>query len=162
VEEIMDANYVFALAAGIGIVAGLRSLTAPAVVSWAAYLGWLTLGGSVLGFMGSVAAAAIFSLLALVEFVGDILPTTPSRTSLVPLLARIVMGGLCGACLCVSAGQSLVAGAAIGGIGGVIGAFGGYQARTRLGRALGVKDIFIAIPEDLVAIGLAYLIVSPR
>jgi uncharacterized membrane protein len=132
------------------------------VVSWAAYLGWLTLGGSVLGFMGSVAAAAIFSLLALVEFVGDILPTTPSRTSLVPLLARIVMGGLCGACLCVSAGQSLVAGAAIGGIGGVIGAFGGYQARTRLGRALGVKDIFIAIPEDLVAIGLAYLIVSPR
>jgi uncharacterized membrane protein len=162
VEEIMDANYVFALAAGIGIVAGLRSLTAPAVVSWAAYLGWLTLGGSVLGFMGSVAAAAIFSLLALVEFVGDMLPTTPSRTSLVPLLARIVMGGLCGACLCVSAGQSLVAGAAIGGIGGVIGAFGGYQARTRLGRALGVKDIFIAIPEDLVAIGLAYLIVSPR
>lgn len=158
----MDANYVFALAAGIGIVAGLRSLTAPAVVSWAAYLGWLTLGGSVLGFMGSVAAAAIFSLLALVEFVGDMLPTTPSRTSLVPLLARIVMGGLCGACLCVSAGQSLVAGAAIGGIGGVIGAFGGYQARTRLGRALGVKDIFIAIPEDLVAIGLAYLIVSPR
>lgn len=158
----MDANIVFALAAGIGIVAGLRSLTAPAVVSWAAYLGWLTLGGSVLGFMGSVAAAAIFSLLALVEFVGDILPTTPSRTSLVPLLARIVMGGLCGACLCVSAGQSLVAGAAIGGIGGVIGAFGGYQARTRLGKALGVNDIFIAIAEDLVAIGLAYLMVSPR
>jgi uncharacterized membrane protein len=158
----MDANIVFALAAGIGIVAGLRSLTAPAVVSWAAYLGWLTLGGSVLGFMGSVAAAVIFSLLALVEFVGDVLPTTPSRTSLVPLTARIVMGGLCGACLCVSAGQSLVAGAALGGIGGVIGAFGGYQARTRLGKALGVNDIFIAIAEDLVAIGLAYLMVSPR
>jgi uncharacterized membrane protein len=132
------------------------------VVSWAAYLGWLTLGGSVLGFMGSVAAAVIFSLLALVEFVGDVLPTTPSRTSLVPLTARIVMGGLCGACLCVSAGQSLVAGAALGGIGGVIGAFGGYQARTRLGKALGVNDIFIAIAEDLVAIGLAYLMVSPR
>jgi len=158
----MNANLVFALAAGIGIVAGLRSLTAPAVVSWAAYLGWLNLGGSPLAFMGSVAAVAIFSLLAIVEFVGDVLPTTPSRTSLVPLIARIVMGGLCGACLCVSAGQSLVAGAAIGGIGGVIGAFGGYQARTRLGRALGVKDIFIAIPEDLVAIGLAYLLVSPR
>jgi uncharacterized membrane protein len=77
-------------------------------------------------------------------------------------MARIVMGGLCGACLCVSAGQSLVAGAAIGGIGGVIGAFGGYQARTRLGKALGVNDIFIAIAEDLVAIGLAYLMVSPR
>lgn len=158
----MDTTSVFALAAGIGIVAGLRSLTAPAVVSWAAYLGWLSLGGSPLAFMGSVVTAAIFSLLALVEFVGDVLPTTPSRTSLVPLIARILMGGLCGACLCVSAGQSLAAGAVIGGIGGVIGAFGGYQVRTRLGRALGVKDIFLAISEDLVAIGLAYLIVSPR
>jgi uncharacterized membrane protein len=53
-------------------------------------------------------------------------------------------------------------GAVLGGIGGVIGAFGGYQARTRLVRALNVKDIFIAIPEDLVAIGLAYFLVSVR
>ena len=27
-------NYVFVLALGIGIVAGLRSLTAPAIVAW--------------------------------------------------------------------------------------------------------------------------------
>ena len=158
----MNANYVFALALGIGIVAGLRSLTAPAMVSWAAYLGWLNLGGSPLAFMGSVAAAAIFSLLALVEFVGDVLPTTPSRTAAVPLIARILMGGLTGACLCASAGQSLAVGAALGGIGGLLGAFAGYQARTRLVKALGVKDLFIAIPEDLVAIGLAFLLVSPR
>jgi len=158
----MNANYVFALALGIGIVAGLRSLTAPAMVSWAAYLGWLNLGGSPLAFMGSVAAAAIFSLLALVEFVGDVLPTTPSRTAAVPLIARILMGGLSGACLCVSAGQSLPAGAVLGGIGGVVGAFAGYQARSRLVRGLGVKDVFIAILEDLVAIGSAYLLVSPR
>jgi uncharacterized membrane protein len=29
----------------IGIIAGLRSLTAPTVVSWAAHLGWLNLSG---------------------------------------------------------------------------------------------------------------------
>jgi uncharacterized membrane protein len=155
-------NYAFALALGIGIVAGLRSLTAPALVSWAAHLGWLHLDGSPLAFMGSVVAVVIFSLLALVEFVGDVLPTTPSRTSLVPLIARILMGGLSGACLCVSAGQSLAVGAALGGIGGVIGAFGGYQARMRLVRGLGVKDVFIAVPEDLVAIVCAYLLVAAR
>ena len=42
----------------------------------------------------------------------------------------------------------------------MIGAFAGYQVRTRLVKALGVKDAFIAIAEDLVAIGLALFIVS--
>ena len=156
----MTSNYALALAFGIGIVAGLRSLTAPAVVSWAAYLGWLNLQGSPLAFMGSIAAVAIFSLLALVEYVTDLLPKTPNRTTPLPLIARILMGSLSGACLCASAGQSLLAGAVLGGIGGVIGAFAGYQARTRLVNGLKVKDIFIAIPEDLVAIGLGYFLVS--
>ncbi len=155
-------GYVLALALGIGIVAGLRALTAPALVSWAAYLGWLSLGGTPLAFMGSLVAVVIFSVLAVGELVGDVMPTTPSRTSLIPLIARIVMGGLSGACLCAAAGQSLAVGGALGGVGAVIGAFGGYQARTRLVRGFGVKDIFVALPEDAVAIGCAYLLVSMR
>jgi uncharacterized membrane protein len=156
----MNPNLVLALAVGIGIVAGLRSLTAPAAVSWAAHLGWLDLHGSPLSFMGSTVTVAIFSLLAVGEFVGDLLPKTSSRTAPGPLVARVLMGGLCGASLCVSANRSLVAGAVLGGLGGVIGAFGGYQARKRLVAGLKVKDAFVAIPEDLVAIGLAYLLVS--
>jgi uncharacterized membrane protein len=152
--------YTLAGAFGIGIVAGLRSLTAPAAVSWAAYLGWLNLQGTPLAFMGSTAAVAIFSLLALIECVADLLPNTRKRTALIPLVVRILMGALSGACLCASAGQSLVAGALLGGIGGVIGAFAGYQARTALVSRLKVKDTFIAIPEDLVAIGLACWLVS--
>ena len=155
----MDSDLVFLLAVGIGIVAGLRSLTAPAVVAWGAHVGRLDLTGSALGFIGSKVTVAIFTLLALAEYVGDLLPKTPSRTAAGPLVARILIGGLCGACLCLSAGRSLIGGAVLGGIGGVIGAFAGYQARTRLVRGLGVKDPVIAIPEDLVAIGLAYLIV---
>jgi uncharacterized membrane protein len=54
----------------------------------------------------------------------------------------------------------LLAGALLGGIGAVIGTYGGYQARTRLVRTLNVKDIFIAIPEDLIAIALGYFLVS--
>ncbi len=158
----MNANYVFALAAGIGVVAGLRSLTAPAAVSWAAHLGWLNLQGSPLAFMGSAVAVAIFSLAAMAEYVADLLPKTPSRTTPMPLLARIIMGGLSGACLCASANQSLLAGAVLGGIGGVVGAFSGYEARKRLVQRLKVKDAFIALPEDLVAIALAYFFVSLR
>src|SRR5258708_1724693 len=155
----MNGNFVFALAAGIGIVAGLRSLTAPAALSWAAHLGWLNLHGSPLAFIGSTVAVAIFSLLAIGELIADKMPRTPSRTSLVPLLARILMGGLCGASLCASANQSLLIGALLGGTGAVIGAFGGYEIRRRLVGKLNTKDIFIAIPEDLIAIGLACFLV---
>ncbi len=148
------------LAAGIGFVAGLRSLTAPAAVSWAAHLMVLNLQGSPLAFMGSTAAVVIFSMLALAELVADKLPGTPSRTRPGPLMARLVMGGLCGACLSVSGGLSLPAGAVVGGIGALIGAFTGYEARKRLVRGLKVSDTVIAISEDLIAIGLAYLIVA--
>lgn len=148
-------------AAGIGVVAGLRSMTAPAAVSWAVHLGWLNLDGCFLGFMGSPVVLAIFSLLALAEYVADKLPRTPSRTSVGPLIGRIVLGALSGACISVAAGQPLVLGAVLGGIGAVAGAFAGYEARRRLVSGLGVKDIIVAFPEDLVAVALAYWLVAP-
>jgi uncharacterized membrane protein len=153
-------NYIFVLAIGIGIVAGLRSLTAPAVVAWAAHLGWLSLNGSSLGFMGSTAAAIIFSIFAIGELIGDKLPMIPKRTALAPLLARIVTGGLCGASLCAAGGQSLGIGIVLGGIGGVIGTFAGYAVRRRVVNNLHIKDIFVAICEDLIAIALACFLVS--
>jgi uncharacterized membrane protein len=157
----MNPIYPYVFAFGIGIVAGLRAMTAPAMVSWAAYFGWLNLHGSPMAFMGSIVAVAIFSLLALGELIGDLLPQTPRRTAPAPLVARILMGSLCGACLCTSANQSLLIGAILGGTGGVMGAFTGYEIRRRLVSSLKIKDLFIALPEDVLAIGLAWLFVSP-
>jgi len=77
----MNSGLVLLLAFGIGVVAGLRSMTAPAVVAWAAHLGWINLSGSALAFMGSAWAVGIFTLGALVEFIADQLPTTPARTT---------------------------------------------------------------------------------
>jgi uncharacterized membrane protein len=156
----MNANLVFTLAFGIGIVAGLRSLLAPAAITWAARLGWLHLQGSALGFMGSKVTFIIFSLLALGELIGDKLPRTPKRTAVAPLLARILTGGISGACLCGSASQSVGIGAALGAIGGIIGAFGGFTARKSLVTQTNLRDPVIALFEDLVAITLALFLVS--
>lgn len=153
-------NYVFAFALGIGFAAGLRSLTPAAVVAWAAHLGWLNLNNSPLAFMGSIIAVIIFSLLAVGELIADVLPQTGKRTALAPLIARILMGALCGACICAASNQSLIIGAILGGLGGVIGAFAGYEIRRRLVAALNIKDIFIAVLEDFVTIGAAYFIVA--
>lgn len=153
-------NYVVGFALGIGFAAGLRSLTPPAVVAWAAHLGWLNLSNSTLAFMGSTIAVVVFSLLAVFELIGDLLPQTPKRTAPVPLGARILMGGLTGACLSAASNQSLIIGAILGGVGAVIGAFAGYEIRRKLVAALNVKDLFIALFEDLVTIALAFFFVS--
>jgi uncharacterized membrane protein len=153
-------NYILVFALGIGFAAGLRALTPPAVVAWAAHLGWLNLGSSPLAFMGSTITAVIFSLLAVFELIGDLRPSTPKRTALAPLVARIFTGALCGACVCAASNQSLIIGAILGGVGGVIGAFAGYEIRRRLVAALNIKDTFIALLEDLITIGLACFFVS--
>src|SRR5216110_1371477 len=121
-----------ALAFGVGVAAGLRSLSPPAVVAWAAHLGWLNLSDSPLRFMASTIAVVIFSLLAVFELIGDLRPSTPKRTAPMPLIARILMGGLCGACICAATNQLIFIGAILGGVGGIIGAFAGYEIRRRL------------------------------
>ena len=156
----MTSTFALSLAFGIGVVAGLRSLTAAACVAIAAHLGWINLHNSPLAFMGSKWSVGIFTVLALVELVADQLPNTPARTAAVGLSARIIIGGLCGACLAVAGGAALVVGAVAGAIGGVVGAFAGYQARVGLVRSLRVPDVAIAIPEDIVAIALGLFLAS--
>jgi uncharacterized membrane protein len=143
----------------IGFFAGLRSLTAPAATAWAVHLGWLKLQGP-LALMGSLPAVAIFTLLAAVELVADKLPKTPKRTAPPGLIARIVMGGLTGACVATGGGQGALLGAVLGAVGGVVGCFRGYEARTRLVAALGIPDIYVALLEDLVAIAGSLWVVS--
>jgi uncharacterized membrane protein len=110
--------------------------------------------------MGTAWAVGVFTMLALIEFVADQLPSTPPRTAALGLSARIVTGALTGACLAIAGGATVWLGALAGAIGGIAGAFAGYHARVGLVRTLRVPDLTIAIPEDLIAIGLGLLLVS--
>ncbi len=136
----------------IGFSVGLRALTAPAVVAWCAYLGLMNLDATLFSFMSSPVAVAILSLLGLGEYVADLLPNTPNRTAALGLVARLSTGSFAAACLLAATGNSL-AFCILGSAAAVIGAFAGYQTRVRLVRALSVKDVFVALPEDFVAIG---------
>ena len=148
------------LAFAIGVVAGLRSMTAPAIAAWAARLGWLDLASTPLAFLGSAAATYILTAFMVAELVADKLPRTPNRTALGPFVGRILTGGLAGAALTAGVGQSLLVGAILGALGGIAGTFGGYRARTGLVRALKVPDYVVAVMEDIVAVGGAILIMQ--
>ena len=156
----MDIATALALAFAIGLIAGLRSMTAPAVVSWAAQWKWLDLGQSQLAFLSSTAALYIFTAGAVAELITDKLPKTPRRTEALGLIARFALGGLSGAALSAAANQSVVLGAVLGGVGGVAGGFAGYAARTRLVKLLRVPDPVVALMEDAVAIGGGFFLVS--
>ena len=143
----------------IGVFTGLRSLTPTAATAWAAHLGWLKLERP-LSLIGSLPAVIVFTLLAVGELVADKLPKTPNRTSPLGLIARIAMGGLTGACIASAGGQGTLIGALLGAAGGVVGCFGGYQARTRIVKALGKPDIYVALVEDLIAIAGSLWVVS--
>jgi uncharacterized membrane protein len=136
----------------IGLFTGLRSLTPMAATAWAAHLRWLRLSRA-LAWIGTAPAVAIFTLLALAELTADKLPNTPSRTAPPGLITRVVMGGLAGACVACAGGRRIYLGALLGIAGALVGTFSGYQARTRLVKALGTPDFVVAVLEDLVTIG---------
>jgi len=143
----------------IGVVTGLRSMIAPAAVSWAARLGWLHLENTSLAFLGFAATPYIVSLLAIGELIADKLPKTPSRKAPAGFMARMVSGALCGAALGAS-GRALLGGLVAGVFGAVAGTLGGYEFRMRLVKATGGNDLRIALLEDAIAISGAFLIVS--
>jgi uncharacterized membrane protein len=142
----------------LGCICGLRSMTAPAAVAWAAHLGWLHLQGSPLAFLANKISLVIFSLFALAELIADKLPFIPPRTQAGPLGVRILFAAMCGAALCFSAVASPILGAILGGLGGLAGAFAGYAYRRRF--SLTVPDLLLALIEDLVAVGGGLLLVS--
>ncbi len=156
----MTHALVLLLALAIGVVAGLRALTAPAVVAWAAALDWINLSGTWVSWMGSWVTVGIFTVLALAELVTDQLPKTPSRKSPVQFATRLITGGFAGAVIGTAWGYT-IGGLGAGVVGAVLGTLGGYEARRQLVVANGGRDLPVALSEDLVAIGggiiIAYL-----
>ncbi len=141
----------------IGIVAGLRSMMAPAAMAWAAVSGRLGVEASWLAFLGYRFTPWIVSVLAIAELVTDQLPSTPSRKVPVQFGGRLLTGGISGAAIGVGTG-SWILGLLLGIAGVVIGTLGGAAARGRLAASFG-RDRPAALIEDAVAIVASGLVV---
>ncbi|HZA12821.1 DUF4126 family protein [Mycobacterium sp.] len=153
----MTHALVLLLALLIGIVAGLRALTAPAVVSWAALLDWINLSGTWAAWVGHPVTVGILSVLAVIELVTDQLPKTPSRKTPVQFVTRIITGGFAGAVI-GTAWAYIWTSLGAGVVGAVLGTLGGYELRKRLVAATGGRDLPIALLEDAVAVIGGFLI----
>jgi uncharacterized membrane protein len=151
---------VFAGAALLGALAGMRSMAAPAA------LGQLSRKGALAGVTGPLALVTgskfitTTSLLAAGELVADKLPFTPNRTAAGPLVGRALAGGLSGAVICSANRRSVAAGALIGAAAAVGAAYGAYELRKEAGRHLHLPDAIIALAEDALVAALGAALVS--
>jgi uncharacterized membrane protein len=141
----------------LGLVTGMRSMTAMAVLCWFAYRGDLSLDDTWAFWAGKLLTAIIFTVLALAELVVDKLPKTPNRTAPFLLLARVVFGGLVGAIVAAGLNGSEFEGVILGVGGALVGAFGGFLIRREIVLQLGCKDWPVALAEDVSAIVCAVM-----
>ena len=142
----------------LGCLDGLRSLTPPALVCWAAHFGWLHFAGTRLAFVHHRSTLIIFTALAVAELIADKLPKTPARTAPLGLIARLVLGGACGLAIATSAGVSVFFSAMLASIGALTGAFVGYYSRHFIVSKVHVPDFAVAAAEDVIAISGGLLI----
>jgi uncharacterized membrane protein len=147
----MSQVLVLLIALLIGVVAGLRALTPPAVVAWGAALGWLPLDGTWAHWVGHPITVTVLTILLVVELITDQLPSTPPRTVTPQFAARIVTGAFAGAVV-GAAWHHTFSSLGAGIIGAVLGTLGGYQARKRLAEANGGHDLPVALTEDAIAV----------
>lgn len=157
---------VLVLALLIGVVAGLRALTPPAVVAWGGFLGWLPLDGTWAEWVGHPVTVGILTILLIVELVTDQLPATPSRKTTPQFASRLVTGAFAGAVVGApiwdQVNQHGYTFSALGAgvVGAVLGTLGGYEARRRLVAANGGHDLPIALTEDAIAVLGGFAIVA--
>jgi uncharacterized membrane protein len=141
----------------LGVVTGMRSMTAMAVLCWFAYRGDLPLDGTWASWAAKLVTAIIFTVLALGEYVVDKLPKTPNRTAPGPLFVRVMIGGLVGAIVAAGLDGSGVEAVILGVGGALIGTFGGFLIRREIVLLTGGKDWPVALVEDASAIICAVL-----
>jgi len=154
----MKRRYTPGLAVGIGAVAGLRALTAPALLAWAVRRKWIRLRNSPFAALLSAQASNRITDLAISELITDKLPFTPSRLKTGPLASRLVSGAVCGATIYGVADRPLAEGAVLGGVGALAGAFAGYYTRKKLSGDM--PNLGIAVLEDALAIGGGIIIIA--
>jgi uncharacterized membrane protein len=92
--------------------------------------------------------------------VADKLPATPPRTTTGPFLQRLATGATVGAAVHYDAGRPRVLGAVLGAAGAGAGAWAGSRARILAAERTTLPGPLLGAIEDLVAIGLAVLVLE--
>lgn len=136
---------------GLGAIAGLRSMSAPALLARAVRRG--NLDAPNLPALGSPKLSTLLALLAVGEMIADKTPFIPARTSAPALFGRMLSGALAGATLFASEGRRKNSGAVLGALSAFGAAYAGEGIRTA-GARKGIPDPILGALEDMLVYAL--------
>ncbi len=149
--EPMNTSYFPAV--GIGMVAGVRSMSAPAMVS--RYLRRAERDGHdrLTELLASPIVSRLLQAAAAAEMAADKTSLVPDRTAWPSLAWRAIAGGAAGSIVAGTEGGSRLVGAALGAAGAVAATFAAFYLRRALRERLHVSDRVLGAAEDSVVVG---------
>ena len=140
-------------ALGLGAVAGIRSMTPPALLSRAASRGGVRgIEATPFGFLASPRVATLLTVLAVGEISADKLPFSPDRVSLPGLAGRLATGALVGAALFAANGRKGTSGGAVGAVSSLATSYLSFYLRTGIQQRFGLPNPAGGILEDAIAL----------
>jgi len=140
-------------AIGLGVIAGMRSMSAPALVSnHIARSQPEEISDSPFKVMGYQKTATLLKGLAIGEMIADKLPVVPARVSTGPLIVRVISGAISGGAVCAAEGERAGRGAVAGGLAAIAGAYAFYHLRRNVGEETNVPDPLLGLAEDVIVV----------
>ncbi len=146
----------FLLAAGAGLIAGMRSMTLPAFLNH--YL--KRRDGGVANLLARSAATPLLRLLATGELIADKTPFVPDRTEPPSLAGRAIVGGLCGVAIAERRNGARLGAALLGSAAAVGSTFLSYELRKRISEGSRLPDPVWGLAEDMLVILAASRLVA--
>lgn len=145
---------VYIQAAGIGVIAGMRSMSAPAFVSNSfARVRPKHLRKSPFRHLSSPFVSNVLALLAAGEMIADKLPFMPNRTDPPALVGRALNGAFAAAAWAAYNRQSALIGAVTGAAAAIASSFAFFHLRRAATHELEIPDSVAAITEDALVLG---------
>ncbi len=140
---------------GLGVLAGMRSMSAPALMSRRLSQDPGPRKDPLSAALSKPWMTPVLGVLALGELVVDKLPKTPARVKWVPLSGRILTGALAAASSVAGKKRSAVwVAAALGGVAAVASSWAFYSLRTVATKRLRIPGFAAALTEDALVAAL--------
>jgi uncharacterized membrane protein/uncharacterized protein (UPF0548 family) len=139
---------------GFGVLAGMRSFSAPAFLSHQLAQQPVDAPKGRVHALASERNSRVLAVLAAGELIADKLPWIPARTAPPSLVARALSGALAGAAVAAPHRRMTVGRALLGAAAAVASSFAFYKLRQVATRDWGVPNVVAGLVEDAVALAL--------
>ncbi len=158
--ENTDLGVPYPAALTLGAVSGMRSMMAPAVISWAAKRSGLDLESVPFSSFKGANVGKTAVTMALGELLSDSTHYAPSRLDSATMLGRAVSGGAAGAAIFRARKGNLIIGALLGATAAVGAAYASHYLRKKAATYFNLTDRTVALAEDGIALGAGLIAVA--